>query len=49
MVDSVASRSGNSRIITNKRNLDYFFLEFDGQYAASLCNSHLKVLLSKKT
>lgn len=49
MVDSVANRSGNTRIQTGKRSLDSFFLEFDSQYAASLCNSHLKVLLSRKT
>lgn len=49
MVDSVANRSGNTRIQTGKRSLDSFFLEFDSQYAASLCNSHLKVLLSRKS
>ena len=49
MVDSIASRSGNTRVKTNKRSLDSFFLEFDRDYATPLCNSHLKVLLSKKT
>lgn len=48
MVDSVAHRSGNTRIQTGKRSLDAFFLEFDSKYAAALCNSHLKVLLSRK-
>ena len=49
MVDSIASRSGNKRISTNKRSLDAFFLEFDNMYSGALCNSHLKVLLSAET
>ena len=48
MVDSIASRSGNKRIYTNKRSLDSFFLEFDSKYAEQLCTSHLKVLLARK-
>ena len=48
IVESVASRSGNKRVYTNKRSLDDFFLKFDQEYAAQLCQSHLKVLLSRK-
>ena len=49
MVDSFEHRSGNKRIYTNKRSLDSFFLEFEQNYVTDLCNSHLKILLARKT
>lgn len=49
MVDSSAIRSGNKRIYANKRSMDNFTLEFEQDYSASLCNSHLNVLLARKT
>ena len=49
MVDSFQNRSGNTRIQANRNSLQHFFREFDAQYAAALCTSHLKVLLSRKT
>ena len=48
MVDSVANRSGNMRVQTNRHSLQAFFREFDAQYASALCQSHLKVLLARK-
>ena len=29
--------------------MDSFIAEFDAQYSAALCNSHLKVLLARKS
>ena len=49
MVDSIASRSGNLRAANNKPALQAFFRQFDAQYAGALCESHLKVLLARKT
>ena len=49
MVDSVANRSGNTRIKANQQSRDNFYREFDAQYSAVLCQSHLKVLLARKT
>ena len=49
MVDSVACRSGNVRVDPNRRSLGDFFREFDQQYAGALCQSHLKVLLARKS
>lgn len=49
MVDSVANRSGNTRIQANKLSRDSFFREFDSQYSSALCQSHLKILLARKS
>lgn len=44
---SVDVRSG-LKVKTGRSNQDRFFTEFDTNYAAKLCNSHLNILLSKK-
>jgi hypothetical protein len=43
-------KSGNkSNIRANKRSVDAFHTEFDQHYSAPLCQSHLKILVDRKT
>ena len=47
--DSATTRAGKRTVDQNKQTHSNFYKEFDQQFAAPLCNSHLQVLLSKKT
>ena len=48
MVDYAANRSGNNKRV-NKRSYDAFYAEFDRNYSQPLCQSHLKVLVDRKS
>ena len=48
MVDSSPFRSGNRTKSSGKKSVDDFLIEFDKNYAATLCEANLNVLLRKK-
>jgi len=50
MADTIAVRSGNTKSIRSGREKqDRFRQEFDRNYAAPLCQTHINLIIRKKT